>query len=332
MAINQQPLGDPDEGLFDGRYELLGPLGGRGFYGEVWRAFDTTTGRTVALKLLDANETTPEDAWREATSLTSLESPHLLRVFGAAMAMDVPYIDTEIAEGGSLEEVASPLGVTEHLAARWGRQIAIGLSVCHRAGLVHRDVKPANVFLNAQGDALLGDFGKAALLDEERTAGCDGDPQIRAPELLKGARCTPESDVYAAGMTLHALLAGRLPFRFADFGGFKELREAAVQGPPAIRDVAPQVSRQMGRIVTRATAVDPSDRPSADEVAWALARVAVGSRYIQEVTPQSGQGREWLATPFGKAPVEVRVTAVSHTPNRWTLEAIRTSSGSRVRP
>ncbi|MDP3950539.1 protein kinase, partial [Microbacterium sp.] len=93
-------LAVPATGLFVDRYRPTERLGG-GHFGEVWKADDTKTGRTVALKLINPFRTTPDMAWEEATRLTSLESPHLVRVHGAALAIDVPYIDMALAPGGS---------------------------------------------------------------------------------------------------------------------------------------------------------------------------------------------------------------------------------------
>ena len=127
-------IADPSVGLFDGRYELRALIG-QGLFGEVWNALDTTTGRTVALKLLDGSKTTPDAAWREATSLTALESPLLVRVHGAALALDVPYLDTELAVNGAASAAASPFGVAPFVAVRWTRQVAQGLHLCHQRGL-----------------------------------------------------------------------------------------------------------------------------------------------------------------------------------------------------
>lgn len=335
MSEPESKIGDPSLGLFDGRYTLLELLGQPGFYGEVWRATDATTGRVVALKLLDAARTTPDAAWREATALTSLESPHLLRVHGAALAVDVPYIDTELASGGTVSAAARPHGPPTADAIRWVRQAAVGLDLCHRSGLLHRDVKPANVFLNAQGDALLGDFGKAAIVDDRGTAACDGDPQIRAPEVLKGGRCTVASDIYSLGVTLHAVLVGRLPYRWEDFedaGGFKGLRAAASVGPPSIRDVAPHVSRTLGTIVRKATALQQDDRyPTAASLARALAKLRLDRRNIVRVTPCAESERCWDAIPRrGNSPARIHVCVEPVGARRHRVRTRRTSDGARM--
>ena len=244
--------------LFDDRYELRAYLGG-GQSGEVWEALDKHRGHLVALKILEnARES---EVWREATHLTSLSrSPYILTVNNAAVAIDVPYIDTALAVHGTAEAAAGPRGMPARIAVSMTRNLLAGLSLCHGVRLVHRDVKPANLFLTANGDAQLGDFGLVARMDIHGHVAVGGDPDIRAPEVLKGGPCTTTSDVYSAGLTLRALLVGSLPHSIVAAGTFAAHKANVLAGSPDIHGVAPHLPLALAQVVRKATAADPSHR------------------------------------------------------------------------
>ena len=232
-------LGAPGQ-LFDKRYRLLALIGGGGF-GEVWRAFDTHRNYEVALKLIRSRDRGA--TWHEASLLTALRSEHILEVNNADVAVDVPYLDTALADC-SLDARCEPHGTEPGQAVDWMRRALRGLDLCHRRGLLHRDVKPQNVFLTSAGVAKLGDFGAAALMDAAGTAAPGGDLRIRAPELLEGGRASISSDVYSAACTLYALVTGQLPF--AGITQQADLVDAIVQANyPGVRDLAPHVSQAL---------------------------------------------------------------------------------------
>lgn len=288
---------------FDDQYDLVAYLGG-GQFGEVWKALDTTTGRTVALKLIDPSQTTPDDAWREATHLTSLTSGNspnstfLVAVHGARMSrLGVPYIDMALVDG-SAGALARPFGVDETTAIRWVQRVARGLHLCHERRLLHRDVKPDNILLSQTGEALLGDFGVAAVMADDKTAAAHGDVHILAPEVFNG-RCSVQSDVYSLGVSLFALVTGDYPRRFADHGGDWGAFASAVQtGVPAVRDIAPHLTVGVAGLIREATAIDPTNRfCTAAAFDSALASLNPPRRVIRRIAPCGGAWRCWVADP-----------------------------------
>lgn len=319
-------------GLFDHRYRPIQQLGG-GFYGEVWKADDTTTGRTVALKLLDKNFTTPDMAWEEATRLTSLESPHLVRVHGAALAIDVPYIDMAIAAGGSTAVPTTPYGIDQDTAIRWTQQVARGLQLCHTRRIVHRDIKPENILLNATNDALLGDFGAAALMRANGTTDEHGDAHVRAPEAF-GGQCTAVSDIYSLGATLYYFLTGRYPHSLSAYPDFNDYIAAVRSVAPDIREVAPHVSRTLARALRKALSVDPSPGQRFQSAAVfdrALSCVKAPLKRVRETTPHDPAGRCWDAPPApGKTGRAVHICATPTTGNAVEVNVYYSKSGNRV--
>jgi serine/threonine-protein kinase len=279
--------------LFAGRYELgPGPLG-QGEFGEVWPAFDQKRGHQVALKLLhttdeiadrlvknsagdlqESYDPVADSAWQEAGLLTSLESPNILRVNNADMAVDVPYIDSVLATRGTVHDAMRPLGMPQARAIHLTRGLLRALQLCHDHGLLHRDVKPSNVFIGPTGDAQLGDFGCAGRMDDKGTAKAVGDPSIRPLDVLKGQRASVAADVYGAGITLYAMLTGEQPFPRDPTEDFKAFRDRVAGGMPDIRLVAPHVGLSLAKAVRTATAAKAADRfATAGDFSDALARL-----------------------------------------------------------
>jgi serine/threonine protein kinase len=132
-------------------------------------------------------------------------------VNNADVDIDVPYLDTALARC-SLDAEMTPYGIEPTRAVDYLRRALRGLELCHRSRLIHRDIKPGNLFLSIGGDAVLGDFGIAAMMDSNGLAEPGGDMRIRAPELHADSRSTSRTDAYSMAVTLYALLAGRMPF------------------------------------------------------------------------------------------------------------------------
>lgn len=280
--------------LFANRYEIVDRLGSGGF-GEVYRARDLhLNNMEIALKLYKPQNGL-DPAIFEASILTLLEGPHVLKIRNADIYQDVPYIATDIAPGGSADLRSRPNGVLPALAILWVRHLLIGLGVCHAAGLIHRDVKAANLFLNNDDEGLLGDPGVAAHADQDATADVHGTLSCRAPELWVGGRCSASSDIYAAGLCLYQLFSGQNPYDALPT--FDAVRDAVIgrQLPP-LRDLAPHVPRALATRVQKAMAFDPADRyPSATSFHDALADLPKLRWGWRRVLPHPGHAACWTA-------------------------------------
>jgi eukaryotic-like serine/threonine-protein kinase len=277
--------------IFDDQYELLDDLGS-GKFGEVWKALDLRLSRIVALKLLkDSDE---DAAWQEGQRLTELKSPHILPIYNAGLAIDVPYLVTEYAAKGTLADLISPAGISPRRAVEITRAVLRGLELAHQRRVLHRDVKPGNIFLRANGDAQLGDFGLAAIMAADGSAKGHGDLDIRAPEVLKGGRLTATSDVYSAGVTMWAMLVGGLPFQFDPTTGFASHKAAVAAGVPDIRDASPCVPLTLAKVVRKACAVKPKERyATVADFDNALSRLKVLSADAVPVPAHSGHRNCW---------------------------------------
>ncbi len=236
------------------RYESLSRLG-KGGGGEVWAVRDRFTRREFALKLLarDAGPRELAALVREAVSLSGLEGLGVPRVvrFGRLPGGKRPFLLRELVEGQSLEELMQGSSSLESLLAALTRA-ADQLTQVHRAGLLHGDVKPANVIVETAGHVTFVDLGLAAPLREGGTYAEGLTPRYAAPELFDGRPLTVRAEVYALGVTLSEIL---------------EAKRAA--------QTAPVVARELAAVAKRATAERPDERyPSVDELAMAVRRAA----------------------------------------------------------
>jgi serine/threonine protein kinase len=237
--------------------------------GVVYRATRTHDGETVAVKVLRP-ELVDDPVYtrrfaREGRVARGLDHPHLVAVLDTGLAAGHPYIVSRHVQGESLAAVlARDQVLSTGRVVRLAAGIGSALDAVHRAGLVHRDVKPANVLLDARGRALLTDFG-VARGDAESVLTAPGrvvgTVDYLAPELIQGQAAGPASDVYALGCLVFECLAGEPPFAAAT--GFAETCLAHLEGePPDLGARRPDASPTLLWASRRALAKDPADRPA----------------------------------------------------------------------
>jgi hypothetical protein len=259
-------------------YEVLEVVG-RGGTGIVLRARDTKLSRVVALKALAAplaaSGTARQRFAREARAAAAVRDEHVVAIHAVRDDAPVPYLVMEFIDGCSLEALlrrGGPLGVKEVL--RIGTQVATGLAAAHRLGLVHRDVKPANILLeNGVQRVKLTDFGLARAADDAsltQTGYIAGTPQYMAPEQANGEPIDPRSDLFSLGSVLYELCTGRPAFRAPTTAAV--IRRVCDGAPRPVREVNPEVPEPLCRLIERLHAKKADDRPaSATEVADLLA-------------------------------------------------------------
>ncbi|MEU9024097.1 serine/threonine-protein kinase [Actinomadura sp. NPDC048394] len=269
--------------VIDGRFELRGRLGSGGM-GTVWRAFDLALHREVALKEVrlagsDAAEDDPsvaemmrERVMREARALARLHHPNVVTIHHIVDSPDMPHpwLVMELVPGRSLQDrlADGPLPPAE--AAAIGRGILAALRAAHAAGICHRDVKPANVLLRADGTAVLTDFGIAVLEEASRvtaTGGLVGSPEYIAPERLHGREGDPASDLWSLGLLLYVAVEGRNPLR-------RPTAVATLAAVMAARIPPPQHAGPLARALQALLVPDPAARPTASELDDLLAQAA----------------------------------------------------------
>lgn len=252
-----------------GRYRLERTLG-RGGMGQVFEATDLALRRPVAVKVISPLLADDDDFrgrfLREARAMAALDSPHVVQVFHQGEDQGHLFIVTQLVPGGDLGRLLHVRGAQpHHVALELVRQASAGLADVHAAGLVHRDVKPANVLVSGRHPdvrALLADFGVASVPDEGDEPGggpttIGGTPAYMAPELHTGMPATPGSDVYSMGCVLWATLTGHPPYSGAtDYEIARAHRERPVRQLPG-RD--PRTTA-INRVLRQAMAKDPAVR------------------------------------------------------------------------
>ena len=266
-----------------GRYRL-DALAGRGGSAEVWRATDTALDRVVALKLV----TGPTDAGaaragEEARTLARLSHPSLVPVYDAGSDDEGrPWVVMEFVEGETLGDALRRGPLPAAVAATTGRSVAEALEHVHAQGLVHRDVKPANVLIGVGGRVRLTDFGIARLVDAARVTSTGlmiGTASYLAPEQVVGEPVGPPADVYALGLVLLETLTGEREYA----GSTVEVALARLHRQPVI---PPTLPSGWGPLLTAMTAREPARRPTAGQVAQALGNVAsYGADQTQVLPP-----------------------------------------------
>jgi serine/threonine protein kinase len=254
-----------------GPYEIIAPLG-RGGMGEVYRARDTRLRREVAVKMLSDAAANDEESLqrflRETHVVAALNHPNIVAIHDSGMHRGVPYAVTELLEGETLAERLRSGPLASKRATEVASQLADALAAAHASGVIHRDVKPENVFLTREGRAKILDFGIARVEDPRLKAShrsgrstsslfLVGTAGYVSPEQVRGGRADGRSDVFALGAVFYEMLTGRRAFA----------RDSAIETLSAVLSDRPEKYPETEKIPTglrpflfRCLQKDPTDR------------------------------------------------------------------------
>jgi len=307
-----------------GHYRVLEKIG-EGGMGVVYRARDERLDRDVALKVLPAG-TLADNAARkrlrhEALALGRLNHPHIEAVYDFDTEGEIDFLVMEHVPGPTLADRLMSGALDEPEVLRLGQQLAAALEEAHGLGVAHRDLKPANIKVTPKGQLKVLDFGLAALLrpageaDSTRSAteagGTAGTVPYMAPEQLRGQPPDARSDIFAAGVVLYEMAAGRRPFQGRVT---TEITDAILHtAPPPPTRLRPELSRRIEDIVLKCLEKDPDNRyQSAKELGVDLRRLAAPSTPPEAMTVAPGRrrSRRWrLAVGLGSAGIALLVVA-----------------------
>ena len=246
-------------------YEIIEELG-RGSFNTVFRAAQPSVQREVAIKVIAARYADDADFIRrfeiEAQTIAGLEHAHIVPLYDFWREPGGAFLVMRYLRGGNLKTAVANGGWPLDRVAQLVDQMAAALHMAHRHGIVHRDVKPANILLDTDGNAYLSDFGIAQLLqrhgEERRSDAFEGTPDYVAPEQARGKAASPLSDQYSLGLVIYEALIGRPPFEADSLQGIfqKQLHEPL----PSVCAQYPETPLAVDEVLRRATAKESSDR------------------------------------------------------------------------
>jgi eukaryotic-like serine/threonine-protein kinase len=288
---DQEPWGDELVGGRLSQYRIESHLG-RGSMARVFKARHLGLERICALKimnprLISSQEANRDQFWAEARAAANLIHPHVVTIYNLGSDQGYDFIEMEYVAGAvSLRDCLIHRGPLHPVrAARLVRQVALALHEAHRSGIIHRDVKPANVLLTSHGHAKLADFGLAQRLLGLPSRRLAGTPSFMAPELFKGTPASPQSDLYAVGVMLYYLVSGLLPFAAPSIKALIQLHHT--QPVPDLHPDGPAIPEGLLQIIERCLAKSPSHRFAsalelADELRLAIQRLRDTESLIRE--------------------------------------------------
>jgi serine/threonine-protein kinase len=251
--------------VLDGRYLVQTKIASGGT-STVYRGVDVRLDRPVAVKVMDSRYAGDDQFLTrfrlEARTVARLKDPGLVAVYDQGLDARHPFLVMEFIEGGTLRELLAERGpMPPHAVVAVLRPVLGGLATAHRAGLVHRDVKPENVLISDDGDVKIADFGLVRAVADAGITSANvilGTAAYLSPEQVRDGNASPRSDVYSAGILTYELLTGRTPFTGDSALSIAYQRlDTDVPPPSAVIDGVPQ---QFDELVARATARDPADR------------------------------------------------------------------------
>src|SRR2546428_5538759 len=282
------------------QYSIVSKIG-EGGMGEVYRARDTKLGRDVAIKVLPAAFSADAERLRrfeqEAQAAGALNHPNILVIFHIGTHDGAPYIVSELLEGETLRERMAGAALPQRKAIDYALQIARGLAAAHDKGIVHRDIKPDNIFITGDGRVKILDFGLAKL-----TSATDGTSQTEvptrkvntdpgtimgtmgymSPEQLKGQPADHRSDIFSFGAILYEMLSGKRAFRGDSMA--ETMSAILREDPPDLSETNKTVSPALERVVRHCLEKNPAERfHSARDLAFAIENLS-GSATISGQT------------------------------------------------
>lgn len=250
-----------------GHYDIVAELG-RGGMGVVYKGYESSLNRYVAIKVLAESlahdESVKERFLREARSMASLNDPHIIQIYFIGEHEGQTFFVMEFVEGESLGSLLKREGkVNPAQAARVIYQTAMGLATAHDKGVVHRDIKPGNLMVTSRGAIKIADFGIALVTQDfskklTSTGEFVGTPGYLSPEVCLGKPVDSRSDIFSLGIVLFEMLTGRMPFTDeSPLGLMLEVVRAEI---PDVRQLNGEVDAELSRILTRMIAKDPNER------------------------------------------------------------------------
>lgn len=285
--------------VVDGRYTLVSRIGSGGM-ADVWLAQDAHLGRQVALKVL--HRRFAQDAEfvarfrREAEAAAGLQHPNIVSIYDRGQVGDTFYISMEYVRGRTLSEAIRG-GLTPQQATAIVRDVLEGARFAHQHGVIHRDFKPQNVIIDAQGRAKVTDFGiaQAGVSEITQTGSVMGTAHYLPPEQAQGLEVTYSADLYSIGVMLFEALTGRVPFE-AESSVAVALKQVS-EPPPRPSSINPNVSPALDAVVLRALAKDPSQR-------FASAEAFIAALDAAERDPGAAPGQTAVYAPLPPAAVD----------------------------
>jgi len=271
-----------------GRYQVVEIIGS-GAHSKVARGFDPLIGRTVAIKLLSSDLAKGDARQRflqEARVVGQLSHPSIITLhdMGIEESTQTPYLVMEYSEGQALDQLLQKGAIPYPKACAWVAEIAVGLSMAHRKGIIHGDLKPANILTTADGRVKLTDFGMARLASRDSMdSPLLGTPAYWCPEQIIGKPQDARSDLFSLGVVLYEMITGRRPFDAQTLPAICERVLSSTPLPPSHAN--PSLPVALDQLVAACLAKDPGARmASAEELANLLYPIA-RRKVVAPVTP-----------------------------------------------
>src|SRR5258706_10327788 len=298
-----------------GPYEILGRIGAGGM-GEVFKAHDPRLSRDVAIKVLTASFATDAERLRrfeqEARAVGALNHPNILAVFDLGNHEGQPYIVSELMEGDTLRERIDAGTLPIRKAVDYAQQMAQGLAAAHHKGVVHRDMKPENIFVTRDGRVKILDFGLAKLtiaqshyataaptMGDFRAEGTTpgqvmGTVGYMSPEQVRGADTDHRSDIFSMGTIMYEMFSGQRAFKHDS--AVETMSAILKEDPPELEAEGKQIPPGLDRIVRHCMEKNPDERfQSARDIAFDLASLSTTSTTTAQKALSAKRTRAWMA-------------------------------------